>query len=70
MENKIVLYTTGCPKCRILGKKLDNVGVKYTKIEDVGLMMAKGMMSAPMLEVNGEIMDFAKAIDWVNEVVK
>jgi len=49
-----------------LGKKLDNVGVKYTKIEDVGLMMAKGMMSAPMLEVNGEIMDFAKAINWVN----
>ena len=70
MEDKIVLYTIGCPKCRVLEKKLEDSGIKYTRVEDIHLMMAKGMMSAPMLEVNREIMDFAKAIDWVNEVVK
>ena len=70
MEDKIVLYTIGCPKCRVLEKKLEDAGVKYTKVEDIHLMMAKGMMSTPMLEANGDIMDFAEAINWVNEVVK
>ena len=66
MEDKIVLYTTGCSKCRILKGKLDAAEIKYTQVEDVDLMIARGMMTAPMLEVNGEIMDFAKAINWVN----
>ena len=66
MENNIVLYSTGCPRCRVIEKKLDDAGVQYSKIEDVDLMISKGMMSAPMLEVNGETMDFAKAINWVN----
>jgi len=70
LEDKIVLYSTGCPRCRVLEKKLDDAGIKYIRVEDVHLMIAKGMMAAPMLEVNEEIIDFARAIDWVNEVVK
>ena len=66
MEDKIVFYTTGCSKCRILKEKLDAAEIKYTQVEDVDLMVAKGMMSAPMLEVNDVIMDFANAIRWVS----
>ena len=31
------------------------------------IMKSKGMLSAPNLEVDGEIMDFGKAVKWVNE---
>ena len=35
---------------------------------EVKVMMAKGFMQAPMLEVNGEIMDFSKANEWINSL--
>lgn len=28
-------------------------------------MLSKGIKSAPILEVNGEVMDFNKAIKWI-----
>jgi hypothetical protein len=30
-------------------------------------MEEKGFMSAPMLEVDGDTMEFAKAVKWINQ---
>ncbi|MFA6728177.1 MAG: hypothetical protein WCS17_08190 [Prevotella sp.] len=65
MEDKIVLYSTGCPRCRMIEKKLDGAGVRYIRVEDIHLMIVKGMMSAPMLEVNEEIMNYEQASEWI-----
>lgn len=65
MEDKIVLYSTGCSRCQILEKKLDAANIKYIRVEDIHLMIAKGMMSAPMIEVNDEVMDYDKASEWI-----
>lgn len=65
MEDNIVLYSTGCSRCHILEMKLDEDGIQYSKVENVELMIAKGIMSAPMLEVNGEIMNYDQASDWI-----
>ena len=56
----VTLYTTHCPRCEVLKKKLDNAGIKYAIVEDEKKMLDKGFTSAPMLEVDGEIMDFIK----------
>lgn len=62
---KVVLYSTNCPKCHILEMKLNEKKIEYaTEGEDV--MIEKGFLSAPMLEVDGEVMDFGKAVRWVN----
>lgn len=66
MEN-IILYTIGCPQCKMLEAKLDAKGIKYEKCEDQNLMADKGFKSAPVLEVNGEIMPVRKALKWVND---
>lgn len=63
---EINLYTTHCSKCVILEKKLEMKHITYNMITDVDIMREKGFMMAPMLEVDGEIMDFTKAIQWVN----
>ena len=63
----IVLYTTGCAKCEVLKKKLDTKGVSYNVNTSVKEMLAKGIAQAPMLEVNGEMMDFAAANEWINQ---
>lgn len=63
----IVLYTTGCAKCEVLKKKLDTKGVSYNVNTSVKEMLAKGIAQAPMLEVNGEMMDFVAANEWINQ---
>lgn len=63
----IILYSTGCPKCNVLKKKLQQHGISYTEINDVDLMKEKGHLSLPVLEVDGVSMDFKTAVEWVNE---
>lgn len=62
----VVLYSTGCPKCNVLEKKLSSEGIKYEIVNDADLMINKGFTSTPMLEVEGEVLDFKKAVDWIN----
>ena len=62
----IILYTTHCPKCKVLTMKLDKKGINYTEVEDVNTMLAKGIKTAPYLEVDNELMDFTQAVAWVN----
>lgn len=40
--------------------------MEYTEVNDVDLMLEKGFATVPMLEVNGEVMDFKAANDWIN----
>lgn len=62
----ITLFSTNCPKCKVLTMKLDKKGINYTKVEDVDTMLAKGIKTAPYLEVDNELMDFTQAVAWVN----
>lgn len=64
MDN-IILYSTHCPKCNILEKKLKEKNISYTEVNDVDEMLNKGFTEMPMLEVNGHIFDFVGAIKWV-----
>ena len=63
----VTLYTTGCPKCNVLEAKLDQAGITYLKEEDVSQLIKKGFASAPVLEVDEELMEYKAAIDWVNK---
>ena len=64
----IILYTTGCPKCRILKKKLEEKNIEYEICNDIDAMLEKGFVTAPVLEVNSEVMDFKTAVDFVNKL--
>jgi hypothetical protein len=64
--NKIILYSTNCPKCNVLEAKLNQKNIVHEICTDIDIMESKGMMSAPALEVNGELMDFGTAVKWVN----
>ena len=68
MTEKIMLYSTGCPQCKVLKKMLDDNKVEYTTCSDVSLMMEMGISSVPMLRVDDELMNFPAAMKWVKEV--
>ena len=62
----VVLYSTGCPKCNILKKKLTEVGIEFEENTSVKKMIEIGLMEAPALEVDGDIMNFPDAVAWLN----
>ena len=62
----IILYSTHCPRCKVLETKLKQKNIKYTEETDVDKMLAIGLKSAPALKVDdGDLMDFSKAIEWI-----
>ena len=63
---KIVLYSTGCPKCKVLKSKLDSKGIEYTENSSVEEMTKLGIAQVPVLSVDGDLMDFKEAVSWVN----
>ena len=63
---QVILYTTHCPKCVVLEKKLVQKNIEYDVITDKQVIINKGYLTAPLLEVNGKIMEFKEANDWVN----
>lgn len=63
---QVTLYTTHCPKCVVLEKKLIQKNIEYDVVTDKQVIMNKGYLTAPLLEVNGKIMEFKEANDWIN----
>ena len=63
---KIVLFSTKCPRCNVLEKKLQQKEVDYDEVNDTSIMEQKGYLSVPVLEVDGKSMNFKEAVDWIN----
>lgn len=62
----VTLYSTGCPRCKVLEAKLKQKNVEFTVCSDVNKMEEKEISSVPCLGVDEEILDFGKAVKWVN----
>ena len=52
----------------MLVKKLDAAGIAYEEVTDVDEMTALGIKSAPVLSVDGELLDFSGANAWIREL--
>lgn len=63
----IILYSTGCPQCEILKKKLAAKGINYTENNDEQQMLSMNFTIVPVLEVDGKQMKFSEAVKWINE---
>ena len=62
----VKLYTTGCPKCKVLETKLKHKNIDFETITDISVMEQKGFMEAPNLEVDDIVYPFEEAVKWVN----
>lgn len=63
------LYSTDCPKCKILETKLKQKNIDYEICTDIERMKSLKIMSAPILEMDdGNRLNFADAVKWVNAV--
>lgn len=63
--NKIILYSTGCPKCNVLKKKLSEHNIEFLENNDIDEMIKLNFINVPILEVDGVRMDFKEAVEWI-----
>ena len=62
----IKLYTIDCPKCKVLETKLASKNIDFEIVKDVSIMKDLGITTTPVLEVDGKLLDFIDAINYVN----
>ena len=65
----ITLYSTGCPRCKVLEAALDAKRIEYKKITDENEIIDKGYLTVPILEIDGKAMTFPEAYNYVKEIV-
>lgn len=63
----VIFYSSHCPRCYVLETKLKQKNISYTECNDVDVMVSKGLTNAPALEVDGVVMEFSEAVNWVKE---
>lgn len=65
---KIILYSTNCPKCKVLNAKLTQKNIEHETITDIDKMLALSIRTAPLLEVDGKRYEFSEAINFINNL--
>ena len=71
----ITLYSTGCPKCNVLKRKLDEANIEYViNTDEAAIIKACEKLETDMLPIleiekdgNKTYCDFGGAIKWVGE---
>ena len=65
-ELSIILFSTGCPKCKVLKSKLEEKNIEFVENNSVDEMAGLGITQVPVLSVAGVLLDFKNAVTWVN----
>ena len=65
-NDKVILYSTGCPKCKILEAKLKEKHIDFEEFTDKDEMIAMGFKEVPWLKIDGKLLNFAEAVKWLN----
>ena len=63
---KVILYTTHCPRCKVLADKLSEKHITYEEFTDKQKMLEMGMDMMPVLQVGKRRYNFKEAIQFVN----
>ena len=63
------LYTTHCPKCKVLETKLNQKNIKYEEISDIEKIKEKGIEELPVLELDdNQLLSFVLANKYINSL--
>ena len=67
-DQELILYTTHCPKCKVIEEKLKAKNVNFNIVDNVEELTKLGFTSFPMLKVGDQILDFINANKYVNSL--
>lgn len=62
----VILYSNNCPKCQVLKSKLKSKNIEFEENNSVDEMLSLGITQVPYLMVNGRLLNFKDANEWIN----
>lgn len=62
----VTLFSTNCPRCKVLERKLTAAGIEYAVNYDIQEVIDAGFKSAPILKVDNKYYNFKEGVDWIN----
>lgn len=65
--SRIILYSTGCPLCDKLKTKLRLANIQFEINTNIDKMEELGFDFLPVLEVDGQYLEYGDAIRWIKE---
>lgn len=65
---KVKLYTTHCPKCKILEERLNEKKIKFEIIDNVEELQKMNFKTVPNLDIDGKIYNYLDAIKYLNKL--
>ena len=65
---KITLYSTGCPMCTVLEKKMKAKKIAYEVCSDTTEMTKMGFNRVPGLKVGDAVFYFEDAVKYINNL--
>ena len=65
--SRIILYSTGCPLCDKLKAKLRLANIQFEIDINIDKMEELGFDFLPVLEVDGQYLEYGDAIRWIKE---
>lgn len=66
----ITLYTNFDDECITLRNELEKANIEYDTFTDIGHMLNLGIKDVPMLDVYGMLLDYEKALVWIDKQKK
>lgn len=65
MNEAIILFSNGCPNCRMLKSILDKANIKYAENNSIDKMLSLGIDTVPVLSVDGVLYSFKEAKEYI-----
>ena len=62
---QLIMYSTGCPRCKILGMMLEKKGISYEINNNIDTMEQLGIQSVPILSIDGQLMPYDEDVRWI-----
>lgn len=61
-----ILYSTGCPRCKVIEQKLNEKNIPYKVCTNMDDMITHNIYTVPMLDTpETGLMDFGQIINWL-----
>lgn len=64
----IILFSTGCPRCKVLKQELERRSIHYTENNSVAEMLAIGIEKVPVISVDGKLYLYNDALEYISKL--
>lgn len=68
----VTLYSSHCPKCKVLEKLMEQKGIEFELVDDESVYLPiadnNNIMSMPFAEINGEIVNTKGLQNYINNM--